>query len=315
MVHDTIDIERWKAMFPLQTLREEARDFVLSRKAADPSRYSDQSAVDKHIALMSPDAGAITSPHDIAVVEQLRDEARAEGRFNEAHSAPVDVFVFSKGESAKREVTKIGGLPYWPRKKKWPHTGNWPFSGRPLSFIGQICFADSMDICGKLPGDILLVFGDVEDALSDEENALAFFWQNLGLTDLIAPGDVPDATRQLTPCYGSIHRTLDYDGSLDEDGFVKVSRDDYRLAVIEGTKIGGLPHWVQYSEDLNGRYVATIGSIQPTSERPFPWLNVSEPIMSFADAHDENMLMWGDMGSLYLSIDNKNGMHWLAQCG
>lgn len=111
---------------------------MLDRRKRIPGEYADQAQVDRHIALMSPGGERITSPHDIAVVEQLRAKAFAGGRCDPGRAIPTDVFVFSLGEPARREVTKVGGLPYRPAADPWPTHP----SGRSMTFIGQLCFAD-----------------------------------------------------------------------------------------------------------------------------------------------------------------------------
>jgi len=95
-----------------------------------------------------PDPGEITSPYDLFAVELLRD------RWNShvGQSVPTDVFVFGKGQPPRPECTHIGGDPFWPLGREWPTDA----SGKPYLFFGQINFADSKDLVGELPGDLLL---------------------------------------------------------------------------------------------------------------------------------------------------------------
>src|SRR5262245_32788489 len=138
MAHQKFDIERWKGLFPLEKLRKEAKEFVEALRTEEPDRYESASDVEAHIKLMSPNGEIITSPRHLAVVEQLRTECLGSKYLPEV---PTDVFVFARGEPANRSVTKIGGLPFWPKERSWP-TGK---SGQPMSFVAQFCFADSMD--------------------------------------------------------------------------------------------------------------------------------------------------------------------------
>lgn len=299
MVHDKLDIQHWNQVFPLSHLRQQATDFVLGRQAADPASYRDQSAVDKHIELMSPRADSVTSPHDIAVIQQLRDEAKS--ALQSLPTTDTDVFVFSRGEPARRDITKIGGLPYWPRKAKWPRR----FLGKPKTFLAQFCFSDSKDITGALPGDVLLVFGEGGPANNIMSDSLVFLWRSLGETDLVSEPDVPDDCFTVMPCYGTLYRTVDYaanDGGVD------------RLMAIEGTKIGGVPYWIQYPEPAAGRFLCALGSVQPDCRREYPWLNVRKPITEFQECHSPTMLMWGDAGSLYLYIDSRGNICPVMQC-
>ena len=91
-------------------------------------------AANATIGLMEPTGEMITSPHDMVVVELLRQEAFSRsGSSPSAHSVPTDVFVFGKGEPASREVTKVGGVPYWPAARPWPASR----TGKPLTFVAQ----------------------------------------------------------------------------------------------------------------------------------------------------------------------------------
>jgi hypothetical protein len=195
-VHEVVDIDRWKAMFPLARLREEAREEVLARHQQNPAAYVTEEALEKAIALEEPRAGAITSPYDLAVVEQLREEAVASG-VRLKQRVPTDVFVFSQGEPDRREVTKVGGLPYWPAGRRWPCT----VGGRPLTFVAQFCFTDSRDIVGDLPGDILLIFLDYECEAIDEKQALRFEWERIGEASLIEQSDIPETGTGISPCF------------------------------------------------------------------------------------------------------------------
>ena len=120
IMHEIVDIDRWKQMFPLSPLREQAREFVMHRSRTEYGAYVSQAAIERDIARMEPGGTQVTSPRDIAIIEQLREEALA-GRPKPGGLA-TDVFVFGLGEPDRREVTKVGGLPYWPVGQAWPRT-------------------------------------------------------------------------------------------------------------------------------------------------------------------------------------------------
>jgi hypothetical protein len=143
----------------------------------------------------------ITSPRHICNNEQLRKAAH--DQFDWGEAVPMDVFIMAVGEPPNRHATKIGGMPYRPAKTPWP-TGK---DGKPMSFLAQINFADSRDLTGELPGDVLLVF--TPDA-HDYIESLHFEWQALGLTELISPDALPDQAWRPEPCYGHIYRTVSY---------------------------------------------------------------------------------------------------------
>jgi hypothetical protein len=285
VVHEVFDIARWKAMFPLAQLRDAAWQRELEDWERHPAKYVTPEAVEQARARSGPRAEAVTSPYDLAVLEQLREEALAEVAHRKR--VPTDVFIFSAGEPERREVTKVGGLPYWPVDRPWPRT----VGDRPMTFVVQFCFADSRDIVGHLPGDILLVFVDYEAETADEKSALKFEWVQLGEISLIDSESIPETGTTVTPCYGAIYRTFDSPGSEPQES---------SLWQIEGTKIGGVPHWIQHSQWPWRRFLCACGSIQPAFGQPYPYLNVSEPRTRFCDPAHDNELMWGDAGSLYI---------------
>ena len=273
------------AEFPLSRLRDEARDFVLQRRQKLPQQYHDESAVQDHIRLMSPKWEIVVGPAAVAVNEQLRVEALSvDGYFG--RRVPVDVAVWAKGEPANRAVTKIGGLPYRPSGRPWPIDS----AGNAMRFVAQLCFADSRDLVSPVPGDILLVFGD-DDALLEPER-LAFEWWPLGLEALAS--DVPDADDALAPFHAQLHRTHDW-------------ADD---SIFEGTKIGGVPQFIQDVPEVHGTFIAAIGSISVPTDQRHPFVNVAAP----RGWSRENDLMIGDMGSLYLFLQADGHIVAVSQC-
>jgi hypothetical protein len=84
---------------------------------------------------------------------------------------------------------------------------------------------------------------------------------------------------------------------------------------MEGTKIGGRPRWIQGDENLEGRHLCTLGSIHPAREVPYPFLNQPEPYTwDTYFAETEGALMFGDVGMLYISIDESGQLDWTDQC-
>ena len=64
----------------------------------------------------------VVGPRDIIPLEHWREEAR--GKTDLGPFAPTDAFVLAVGEPKRRDVTKVGGIPYWPAAREWPrHTG------------------------------------------------------------------------------------------------------------------------------------------------------------------------------------------------
>ncbi len=304
MIHEKVDIEYWKSMFSLAEMRKRARDFVMQNQIDKPSLYSSQKAVEKHIQLASPGADMITGPDGIAILELLRDEVLEGMNIEHIGTTPVDVFIFSLGEPERRDITKVGGLPYWPREAQWPNSTD----GKPMTFCCQINFTDSKDLVGELPGDILLVFANTEyEGMCIDD--LSFQWMNMGMMDLVMQADIPNNGGSFTPCYGSIYRTVDY----NRESFS--SEISSRLFDIEGIKIGGIPRWVDNCPmQIPGRFLCMMITQGLIFYRKYPWMNVPGPIETMEEMGSYNLLNWGWNGNLYIYIDDHGDINWKIQC-
>ena len=302
MLHERFDLQKWVRIFPLAKLRTESRDFVLERQRQLPEEYPNDAAVEKHIRLMSPGGCFIVGPKGLAITEQLRAES-----LEHLPEAPtgidVDVFVWAMGEPEKRAVTKVGGLPYWPADATWPVDDR----GDLIRFVAQLSFADSRDIFPELPGDVLLVFGD-NDAVCFEPKRLVFRWMPLTILPLVDRVPETDPEETITPFFGIVHRSQDWKG--DFDLLDAQYQRAWRIAVLEGTKIGGVPACIQETSALDGRFLGAIGSISVAPDQLYPFINVQEP---FGWNQDHN-LMIGDMGSLFLILRDDGSVTADSQC-
>jgi hypothetical protein len=181
-----------------------------------------------------------------------------------------------------------------------------------MQFAAQVCFADSQDLVGSLPGDVLLVFFDY-DVYYDtfDPSVLHLEWVSLGESDLISEEDMPQTEFKYAPYFAQIHRTYDYPDA--EAGFDEYFCS-YQLNVIEGTKIGGVPRWIQDDPGLPGRFICAIGSVSPIWYRPHPFVNVPEPLdQSYKQPENQYDFMWADVGSLYVFLDEQGKLQWDVQ--
>ena len=278
-------------MFPLQEMREWAHGRGTAHPASwprggDAGPHEPDLFLRQHINFRGP----ISSPFQLALLEQEREEVglrtgirRQDGlqpRLFEAPPTnlgrqrtagggiPTDVFIYGRGEPHRREVTKIGGLPYWPAGRPWPHTAQ----GELMTFVFQFCFADSRDITGDLPGDVLLFFS--EDILVSEEDAghFTFEWLKLGETDLVEARDIPQTPWRFAPVYSAIYRTFDYPGFYhDQEG------GSSWLGAVNGTKIGGQGYWIQENLDDYSPFLCMCATVEPAVHVPFLYI--------YADGH------------------------------
>jgi hypothetical protein len=261
---------------------------------------------------------SITSPYDLFSVEELRE--RLGLRIGPA--IPTDIFVFGKGEPEKPDCTKIGGLPYWPADRTWPKDDE----GRPLRFVAQFNFTDSKDIVADLPGDVLLLL--VDDGWD---------WADMSHFEWVKSGRIPTSnldpslvTIEQGPFFGAIYRTVDFpdamekarESLLDEEEEPEID-EFWLLPVLNGTKIGGLPHIIQneddvYGESIDGEFICQLGSIQAAPNAPYPWFNHPEALRLGSGADGihcrDNELCIGDMGSLYIYRDPNGNIKSFAEC-
>lgn len=229
-------------------------------------------------------------------------------------TSPVDTFVLAYGEPGRRDVTKMGGVPYRPAGLNWPRSEK---TGHNYGMVAQFRFTESKDILPEIPGDILLCF--FEDTIAYRYNDFGerpvFEWYPLGLTDLIAPEDVPESRLKLPPaCYGLRYRTVDYADQIAVKSVKDVlpayyyerwecDETDRHLGCLThdaGLKIGGIPNW-EWPEDAieenvePGPFLATIPSLWGDCEDPFPWANRETEVW-----HDNFKFSQGGLVHLFL---------------
>jgi hypothetical protein len=255
------------------------------------------------------DGALITGPVDICNNEVLRKRVQRQVTWGVA--VPVDVFIMAKGEPPDRHVTKLGGLPYRPADKPWPKQTD----GKPMTFIGQICFADSKDLTGGLPGDVLLMFAPSPVEVVE---SLVFEWYPLAMTNLMPAKKLPKQPWQFHPCYGYIYRAVNfpkakpkpkYKTSLTYRGREVFS--EYYLFQYQATQIGRAPFYIQGEPGLPGQPLCTISSIGTNPHSPWPWVNHPEPVYRPDESYriDEGNFMYGDTGCIYISMDDACRLH------
>jgi hypothetical protein len=261
-------------------------------------------------------AEIITGPSQICNNEQLRVEVS--DQVDLGTPVPVDVFIMAEGEPSDRHVTKLGGLPYRPAGKPWPLTAD----GLPMIFLAQFCFADSQDLTGKLPADVLLVF---TPCIDDRPEPLTFEWYDLGLTNLIAVAELPEHSQAFAPFFGHVFRTTSYPAAkrkagIREDTYLKCRGldvwSDHFLFQYQATQIGQGPFYIQADPRLPGRPLCVINSVCPEFYKPFPWINRREPLYAPGEwrGWDDQWLLFGDAGCLYISYDDDGRLYSVMDC-
>lgn len=252
----------------------------------------------------------ISSPFDLYSIETLRDHHQL--RVGQPDS--TDVFVWAQGEPTRREITKVGGLPYWPVSEPWPATKK----GKPYNFIAQFNFQDSRDIHLELPADVLVLFAKDGDNWKYEPNTIMPVWVHVRDRELIQQLPQGVAPYEEFVGYGVRFRTADYPDSWDAC-YERVESAPYSIPELRGTKIGGVPGWIQRGGDFsNGKFLCQLGSIQASPETPWPWVNSPEPLLPEGSKSGlyaaTNQLMIGDAGSLYLFLYPDGDIRMYSEC-
>jgi hypothetical protein len=259
-------------------------------------------------------------PYCVAINEQIR--RKAGGSAILGPSLPTDVFVLGIGEPKQRDVTKIGGVPFRPAKLRWPST-----TEGPMTFLVQYQFAQSKDIVGDVPGDVLLVF-TTERHLYAEAPCFRFEWHSSEIDELVKFSDVPRSGLEFVSCFGVRHRTVDYlddsralraiesvvtDKNLTADDGELSNRRAYRN---NGLKIGGAPFWLNEDDprlsSIKGRFLCSLTHVCPYAEIPYPWINVPSPLPLNVPAADE-WLYWFDGFTLNFFIEKNGRVRFYAQ--
>jgi hypothetical protein len=285
MIHERLDVDHWVKRFPLAGIGD-ANLFALF---------------------------SITGPQPIAYIEQIRSDVKKKSDLGKP--VPVDLCVWKLGDSERRDVTKIGGLPYWPANEQWPTFGD----RKPFSFMAQFCFADSRDILPRLPGDILSVL------VGDGHGEIELRWFRLGEKNLLPAKDIPLQQWAIQPCHAVLHRTAEYPDS-SYGLFQKYPNPISRWATrfTDGSKIGGswelrgeIPNPADFDDPDDREYFqgawdrklqqekmffCQLGSISKTAAQPF--VNVND-FDDLSQSDVKNLLMIADCGGCDFFFDGK----------
>jgi len=104
---------------------------------------------------------------------------------------------------------------------------------------------------------------------------------------------MPVPTERFATCFGVRHRTVDYYRSVPPEVMESVCPSDLlqgypaeiaaeEFSRILGLKIGGLatlnPHMEAPQKSTAGRLLASLSSVAPFWEIPFPWINVQQSL-------------------------------------
>lgn len=186
----------------------------------------------------------VDNPGKLAQREQAIRRARSAGDLGPCVAS--DVFVWANTEIEDRPwLTRIGGTPWRPKGKAWPQDDN----GVPMAFLGQICFADSMDILPcKLPGEVALFFGSNDRGSVSTIFGAALEWSPLKIKKPETVHGVPPGGGLVIRYQGVRHRTVQYTDEKSADmAFHGAGYEGggFGLYSIQATSIGSHAHLPQ----------------------------------------------------------------------
>jgi hypothetical protein len=152
----------------------------------------------------------------------------------------------------------------------------------------------------------------------------AQFLSKLGLTTPREPEKVSVEPTVIAPCYGQIFRTTSFPDAVPRDDSRKYPLcngkevwSEHHLLQFQATQIGNAPFFIQEGDpdQIPGRLLCTLSSVQPACDVEFPWLNRQPPIpLGKLITECEAYLMIGDMGCIYISIDDSGDVHGHWSC-
>jgi hypothetical protein len=263
---------------------------------------------------LPPDVWNITSASDIIGWEVMRERHG----IADPDAVPCDLFVWGTGEPPDRRLTRVGGVPWLPKRTPWPLIGDVV-----TTFLCQFDFRDGRDLkgqraAGPLPGDLLLVFvAEEESVYTADENQMRFLWVSANETEVYTAADVPEPTAsfEFVTAWGARYRTQDVPTKWEQAYEIRENEAGGRssmLPILWGTKIGGVPYHSQENfDEVPPNYLCQLVSIQASDDTKWPWIDREEPLNDrfgndgiYARKND---LMIGDMGemSFYLSDDGR----------
>lgn len=237
-----------------------------------------------------------SSPMSIAALETER--GRNPQQYDEASAVPTDLFAFALEAPARPDVTKLGGVPWRAAGLPWPNC----WRGWPMKFLFQVRLAESKDVTGETPGDVLLLFGDsplFEDVQVE--------WSPIDLPSPMTAEEVPpyrvdrdyalgNPTWEFVQAYGIRHRSKHYPQS-------KIA---HRIATAPLQVSRPIPDL----DPPSAAWSLTLNSVSAKQGVPFPWSNVEAPWTFEERMRNSNKFMIWDGAMLNLQFGRNGLLEW-----
>lgn len=158
--------------------------------------------------------------------------------------------------------------------------------GVPLTFLAQLLVAPSRDLFPEAKGDVLCFFLDGDWA---DESSVEAHWVDADGAPLLDHCPIESPFR---PCWGQRHRTEDHPEANRRS-------DARRIAIVEGTKLGGAPARIQPDYEIPREiYRGALGSV--SSHEAWPFSDAERMTHDEVFAAPTWGWTFGDMGSIAL---------------
>lgn len=308
--HPLVDLKHWLAKFPIEKLRDERE-----AEYRNLEYWKDRPRAE----LRELSCPIMTTPEDLALLEQLRDEQvrpQVAANPDRWRVIPSDLFLWRETPHSEPWLTQIGGQPYRSKSTPWPKSK----AGAPLTFIAQLSFVDSQDIVPfKLPGDVLLIF------FSDPERSEVHLeWIKKGAGEALTIDDCPAPSFPVPKLFGVRCRIQEYEEQIEGDNADYIIDSEAEpppgnLFVSQATKIGVAPYLIQgYHEHPELTPIAVLNSLeliglhesrrQPLVDRDSLPVQKHRPEEPYGWGAYE--MMFDDVGSVYIYANETGETSW-----
>jgi hypothetical protein len=182
-------------------------------------------------------------------------------------SGYVDMVLWGWGDVSNDLATRIGGRPIVPRGFMWPE-----IRGQRACWLCQLSFADSRDIVGDLPGDILLVFAHYESGLPISASSMyECVWVDTEGGWKVYEGNVVRSA----DCAAFDRRQ--FWGVLTRVDVSRLRGSAHRFTCIGDA--GGSKDRRQFGPTRSAyRRVAQLSTVRLNRNTPYPYVNIADPV-------------------------------------
>ena len=153
---------------------------------------------------------------------------------------------------------------------------------------------------------MIFVGGKDDDDWYWEPMQVRFEWVALGSGSL-SDTDPSLIAGKSGPFFGAIYRSADYPDAFEVDQEPEFGR--FGVDLLNGTKIGGVPHLNQSEHGVFGQFLCQLSSVVAFPEVPYPWVELRREPLDLWSAENSyhckgNIVMFGDGKYIHIYRDD-----------